>query len=348
MSKSAVSEVGPRFSLATVALDPTFTVTDGFHLVFVRGYAHPDDGRVRLMSDGSQGLEVEERAGGSVPVLVARNPTDTPILILAGQLIRGGKQNRGVNADALVPAKGATEIPVTCVEQGRWSGLPTGAFVPEGFEPHFLRAQKMRDLHRWRETVVQEIASIGDRGIGAGHGADQRAVWRSIEEFRFLVACRSDSTDLLASLRETEGNGIHRERLEAARAEARSSDGVLVFIDGELVAGDLFGVAGWFDSISDELLHAAMSSYLFARSRRGQAVPCEGHRISLAAGSILDGLELGHWERHRPLGDEQSWRIDHPFVDAAVTLAPDGLPLHLQVSNRRGNSAFRRPDFRSR
>jgi len=344
LSHSTVAEAGPRLGLSNLVLDPPIALADGFHLVFLRGHSRPDDGRMKLMRDCPEGLEVQERSGGSVPVLVAHNRTDTPILIIAGQLIRGGKQNRGVNADVLVPAKGSIEIPVTCVERGRWSGGPTGRFNPEGIEPHFIRGQKMRDLHREGDRLDPRFAAMQERGVGTGHHADQQAVWRAIEELRLSLAAGSDSTDLLSALREAERQGTDGVRIEEAREHAGGADGVLVFIDGEFVGGDLFGTEGWFGRISDELVRAAEVSHRFARSRRGRIAPVDLESVSAAAETILDGIERGRWKRHRPVGDEQSWRIDHPFVDAAATLSPDGEPLHLLLGTRHGHSAFARTD----
>lgn len=341
MSQSTVSDAGPRLGLSNLVLDPPFALADGFHLVFLRGHSRPDDGRVKLMSHFPEGLVIEERSGGSVPVLVAHNRTDAPILIVAGQLIRGGKQNRGVNADVLVPANGSVDIPVTCVERGRWSGVPTGEFKAEGFEPHFIRGQKMRDLHR--EGNLRWERS-DDRGIGPGHHADQQAVWQSIEELRRTLAAASGSTDLLAALREAERGEAPGARIGEARNHARGADGVLVFIDGEFVGGDLFGTEGWFGAISDELVRAADFSHRFARSRRGRTAPIDLESVSAAAETILDGIERGRWKRHPAIGNEQAWRIDHPFVEAAATLSSEGEPLHLLLGTRHGHSAFARPD----
>ena len=75
-----------------------------------------DEGRAR----GS--LVVLERAQASVPELIAENRGKTHVLLLAGEILIGGKQNRVLREDLLLPPRsGPRNIGVYCVEQGRWN-----------------------------------------------------------------------------------------------------------------------------------------------------------------------------------------------------------------------------------
>jgi hypothetical protein len=58
---------------------------------------------------------------GSVPEVLAANPTPDDVLVYDGEELLGAKQNRIVNVTVLVPAGSTVRIPVSCVEQGRWS-----------------------------------------------------------------------------------------------------------------------------------------------------------------------------------------------------------------------------------
>jgi len=62
-------------------------------------------------------------AGPSVNQLVLINRSRRPLLLLAGELVSGGKQDRVIGKDRIVPA-GAPPLPldVFCVEHGRWTG----------------------------------------------------------------------------------------------------------------------------------------------------------------------------------------------------------------------------------
>src|SRR5262249_41786704 len=70
--------------------------------------------------DGS--LLITERAEASVPELVVENRAKTYVLLLAGEILVGGKQNRVLREDILLPPlSGPRPIGVYCVEQGRWN-----------------------------------------------------------------------------------------------------------------------------------------------------------------------------------------------------------------------------------
>lgn len=60
-------------------------------------------------------------SGGEVNRLVLVNNSDRPLLLLAGEIVTGGKQDRVIGADRLVPAKSTPiDLSVFCVEPGRW------------------------------------------------------------------------------------------------------------------------------------------------------------------------------------------------------------------------------------
>ncbi|MGH9860846.1 MAG: ARPP-1 family domain-containing protein [Candidatus Acidiferrales bacterium] len=74
---------------------------------------------------GVQSVEQHRRrqdAGATVNTLVLVNRSKRPLLLLAGEVVTGGKQDRIIGKDRIVPP-GAEPLPldVFCVERGRWS-----------------------------------------------------------------------------------------------------------------------------------------------------------------------------------------------------------------------------------
>ncbi len=73
--------------------------------------------------DGRPVYLPQPTTGASVNQLVLINRSKRPLLLLAGELVSGGKQDRVIGKDRIVPV-GAPPLPldVFCVEHGRWTG----------------------------------------------------------------------------------------------------------------------------------------------------------------------------------------------------------------------------------
>lgn len=122
---------------------------------------------VTLEEGQARGLTVTELGeAGSVPELLVRNPTDTAVLLFDGEELLGAKQNRILNVPVLVAAGSEVVIPVSCVEQGRWSRHSrTFAASPHVAYPGLRRGKAERLL-----------------SAPAARGAAQGFVWSDIEE----------------------------------------------------------------------------------------------------------------------------------------------------------------------
>src|SRR5712692_8219187 len=90
-------------------------------------------GDVLVREQGSEGLArsrdgrpvyiPQPTTGAAVNQLVLINRSKRPLLLLAGELVSGGKQDRVIGKDRIVPAGGAPlPLDVFCVEHGRWTG----------------------------------------------------------------------------------------------------------------------------------------------------------------------------------------------------------------------------------
>src|SRR3954469_1905179 len=64
--------------------------------------------------------------GGEVNRLVLVNNSKRPLLLLAGEIVTGGKQDRVIGKDRIVPAESdPVDLSVFCVEPGRWVAQST-------------------------------------------------------------------------------------------------------------------------------------------------------------------------------------------------------------------------------
>jgi len=121
--------------------------------------------------------EVSE--AGRVPALQAVNDSDRPVLLVDGEQLLGAKQNRMVTVTVMIAAHGRAEIPVTCVESGRWSWRAREFRSSETAVHAGLRAAKARDAARSPRRQV-----------------DQGRVWAEVDRKSAALAAYSPSAAL--------------------------------------------------------------------------------------------------------------------------------------------------------
>jgi hypothetical protein len=140
------------------------------------GYLTLDDA---LAADTIEIVEVSER--GRVPELRLQSRSDRPVFLLDGEELVGAKQNRILNLSILVPGRAAIEIPVSCVEQGRWSWRSKG----------FQGADRLIFSKLRRSNA--EAVSLNMASSGHPHG-DQHEVWHHIAEKSARMSVHSDTS----------------------------------------------------------------------------------------------------------------------------------------------------------
>lgn len=87
-------------------------------------------GQVTIAENGDQPALVHpgqrlppRQQGAEVNRLVLYNNSAKPLLLLAGEIVTGGKQDRVIGSDRIVPSNtGPIDLSVFCVEPGRWTG----------------------------------------------------------------------------------------------------------------------------------------------------------------------------------------------------------------------------------
>ena len=217
----------------------------------------PADGGVEyLLSDeairaGSVNVE-EVSEGGSVPNLLVTNQSDSKVLFLEGEELRGAKQNRVLNTSVLVAAHSKTTIPVSCVEQGRWR-YRSRQFVSG--ESH--SSSKLR--HHLKQSVSDSLKS------GRGHTSDQMAVWGEVTRQMTSLGSSSE-TGAMADTYET-----YRERLDEFReqlAYVEGATGVAIAVGKQVVALDLFDKPSTCRKVWGRLLTGVVMDALEAKSIR--------------------------------------------------------------------------------
>jgi len=136
----------------------------------------------------------------SVPEVVIVIKGEKPVLVVEGEVIVGGWQNRTVNISLLLEAGREHRIPVSCIEQGRWSprqvhrpSIPT---ADEGVERVAFSVAEYAAHSRLRRKKTESATMqflMTNRPI-----SDQREVWREVSAELRAAKVASDTEDATA------------------------------------------------------------------------------------------------------------------------------------------------------
>ena len=267
------------------------------------------DGLPEIGTGPTSGCVVDELFDASVPTLTATNPTQRPVLLVEGEQFVGGDQNRTINVSVLVPAEAALEIPVSCLEQGRWGRRRAFQSGPT-FTPRRVRYAKNISVARQAGTARQR-------------SSDQGAVWDSIDASLNEMSVSTPTYAMAAA-----DSVFRRERGRAAAVKKLSGLGPLpgqcglVIAHGpKVVATEIFG--------APELLRphwsALVRSYLLERPADAEQGPSADAvfqalaDIGKASAASSPGLGLGverHVNNDKAVG--QALTLDQGVVHASV------------------------------
>ena len=221
--------------------------------------------------------EVSE--GGSVPELTVENRADIPLLVVDGEEMVGAKQNRVANLTMLIPAAKTTDIPVSCVEAGRWSYNRRDFDVSDRVQYARGRAEKLQDV---RASMRKSGRRVSDQG----------RIWSSIDEEAVALEAPSATAAMSAIFeRHAETLDEHVKALEAKQDQVGA-----VFAMGSRRFGvDLFDSPTTFAAFFPKLVR----SYAVDTLRRERGPDAS---VSDAAATFIQAVIGGQYDEHPAVG----------------------------------------------
>jgi len=267
--------------------------------------------------------EVSE--GGSVPELSVLNTSGRMVLILDGEEVVGAKQNRIVNTTILVAAGAKTVIPVSCVEQGRWT-YDTPEFRSEGR----VMASKMRASKA--EQVKFSLRTSGE------FASDQGAIWGEIRDLLCDMEAESPSAAMSAVYRK------ERPRLEeyARRfGPVEGQVGAVFAINGRVAGMDCFGKPETFAKV----LRKLVESYALDALDRKDAGASDDPETAKAAGRFVRGAAACRLESRPSVGLGTDCRLESAEA-TGFALVHEGQLLHMSLFTKRRGASEGEPSTR--
>ncbi|HXN92871.1 MAG TPA: DUF6569 family protein [Candidatus Acidoferrales bacterium] len=209
--------------------------------------------------DGRPVYLPQPTTGASVNQLVLINRSKRPLLLLAGELVSGGKQDRVIGKDRIVPA-GAPPLPldVFCVEHGRWTGSSQFAAANTIVHPSVReraavdqKQTEVWDAVRSGTTAKAapaapppQISGYSIQSAIAGNGRTE--AYEKIYESRAVGVSIDDFVDEVQRRFASATSGLKGERVV----------GVVVAYGGEVAWSDIFASGNLFDHYWRKLLRS--------------------------------------------------------------------------------------------
>ena len=269
------------------------------------------------------------QSGARVNELAIINNSQHPLLLLAGEIVTGGKQDRIVGRDRIIPAHSdPIALGVFCVEPHRWTETSAhfGA-LPSALAQPSVRSKAM--VKRDQQQVWSEVAKSRSAFVSAAPS---------------IAAGALQSTSSYAATIQNDGV---RQRIDSIAVplqrsydklfkdlRSRNAVGVVVAVNGEIIWADVFADSGLLEKYWPKLIRSYAAEALSPRVRP-TAVPSPPSQA--AAQDFLDRFDAHHETVETEPGLYRNTEISGEDFDAFVLTAllpRTGFNVHLAKMKR--------------
>ncbi len=223
--------------------------------------------------------------------LVLINNSKRPLLLLAGEIVAGGKQDRVIGKDRIVPAESdPVDLSVFCVEPGRWvatsdrfgaSGTTYGGGVGGGSAGGFakstetlmvqpsVRAKAMADKDQnqvWAEVQKQQQAMETVEVQASASQLSTQEI-RSTSSYARLMENKDvkETVDEVAKPIEQNYKSLIKQLRD------RKAVGVVVAVNGRIIWSDVFASTELLQKYWPKLVRSYASEAVVTRAKGGEA-----------------------------------------------------------------------------
>ncbi len=190
----------------------------------------------------------EDEDDARVDTLTVENKSDKPLILISGELVCGGNQDRIIRHSVVLEPGEKSDVPVRCVESGRWRGV---------------RAEL--------QCLKGKSAPAGARAAGQIAGAKgQQETWAEVkEEIKCLKPLSKCITESLGEALDDEQVEVDTKKYFEKMLPSLTGNnrivGIVVAVDGRIVGSDMFCSHEVFARYAEKLLHSYSVEALCAK-----------------------------------------------------------------------------------
>jgi hypothetical protein len=235
-----------------------------------------------------------QREGAQVNRLVLINNAKRPLLLLAGEIVTGGKQDRVIGKDRIVPAESdPVDLSVFCVEPGRWVAT----------SEQFGTSGAMYGSNAGSSKVPSPMTMMAQPSVRAKAMGekDQNQVWAEVQKQReaVMVAAPPSASAIsgTSSYARVMENADVKEKVDEVakpieqnyqslikQLRDRNAVGVVVAVNGRIIWADVFASTDLLEKYWPKLVRSYASEAVVTRAKGGEA-------IERQAQSFLEDME---------------------------------------------------------
>jgi hypothetical protein len=279
--------VFPVVASKSYATGQFLTLDEGFRSgeVVVTEY-----GNIRGLVRGN-GTPAAQRESAEVNRLVLINNSKRPLLLLAGEIVAGGKQDRVIGKDRIVPAESdPVDLSVFCVEPGRWvassnhfgasgttygsakgvtGAVGSGAAGGTLMAQPSVRAKAMGDKDQgqvWAEVRKQQ-QSMAVEVTGAMPSPATAELMPSTSSYAVVMENKNvkEKVDEVAKPIEQNYQSLIKQLRD------RKAVGVVVAVNGRIIWSDIFASTELLEKYWPKLVRSYASEAVVQRVKGGEA-----------------------------------------------------------------------------
>ncbi len=294
LAQGATAQIGMPVSVDRVAA-PIVHENLGFY--FIRGSSALGPVPLTLAEALARGGVIVHETG-NVSQLQVENTGEHHVFIQAGDIVKGGQQDRVLTVSLLLPPKsGKLPIGAYCVEQGRWAA--------RGKEDvkRFASAEKSVPSREAKLAMLAPIKpgaepppTAGARAVQQGPGRQPRnpsqpetgrrqgEVWANIGKIQDKLAANLNASVASGLSTSSLQLSLENEQLATARSAYTTamlgaidgnSDiiGLVVAINGRLSSAEVYPSNGLFTKMWPKLLDAGATEAIADRNKKSEMMP---------------------------------------------------------------------------
>ncbi len=202
---------------------------------------------------------------GSVNELSITNNSDYYIFIMAGDIVKGGKQDRTMGEDYIIPPQvKKTPIKSFCVESGRWSPREEEKSSEFSSNTKVLSSKDLKLASRYEKNQSKVWSNVSNHQTKLNENL-QEETGKEVE-----VRSAKSSSSLQLAYENEDLNKIttdYRKALSQLDTYSGKMVGYVYAINGEIYGADIFGSNILFDGLKPKLLDAIIVEAISERDK---------------------------------------------------------------------------------